>query len=37
MYVIKESYNKIRTILWEIDVSLYYKYEKENTTNALML
>jgi hypothetical protein len=37
MYVIKESYNKIRTILWEIDVSLYYKYEKENTIDALML
>jgi hypothetical protein len=32
MYVIKESYNKIRTILWERNILLYYKYEKESTT-----
>ena len=30
-----ESYNKIKTILWEINILLYYKYEKENTTRCL--
>jgi hypothetical protein len=35
MYVIKESYYKIRPILWEINILLYYKYEKENTTRCL--
>ena len=37
MYVIKESYNKIRTILWEINIFMYQKYEKENKNDALML
>jgi hypothetical protein len=35
MYVIKKSYNKIRPILWERNILLYYKYEKENTTRCL--
>jgi hypothetical protein len=35
MYVIKESYNKIRIILWERNILLYYKYEKESTTRSL--
>jgi hypothetical protein len=35
MYVIKESYNKIRPILRERNILLYYKYEKESTTRCL--
>jgi hypothetical protein len=37
MYVIKESYNKMRLILWERNILLYHiKYKVENTTYALM-
>jgi hypothetical protein len=38
MYVIKESYNKTRQVLWEINILLYYiKVKLEITTEALIL
>jgi hypothetical protein len=38
MYVIKESYNKTKQVLWERNISLYYiKVKVEITTKALML
>jgi hypothetical protein len=38
MYVIKESYNKTKQVLWERNISLYYiKVKAEITTKALML
>jgi hypothetical protein len=37
MYVIKESYNKTRLVLWERNISMYHiKWKVENTTKALM-
>ena len=38
MYVIKESYNKTKQVLWERNISLYHiKMKVEITTKALML
>jgi hypothetical protein len=37
MHVIKESYNKTRQVLWEINISLYYiKVKVDITTKSLM-
>jgi hypothetical protein len=38
MYVIKESYNKTKQVLWERNISLHYiEMKVEITTKALML
>jgi hypothetical protein len=37
MYVIKESYNKTKQVLWERNISLYHiKMKVEITTKSLM-
>jgi hypothetical protein len=37
MHVIRESYNKAKRVLWEINISLYYiKVKVEITTKDLM-
>ena len=37
MYVIKESYNKTKQVLWEINISLYHiKMKVDITTKDLM-
>ena len=37
MYVIKESYNKTRLVLWERNISLYYiKWKVEIATKSLV-